>query len=232
MHIEDLDTPAVIIDLDIMERNLARLAEYAAGNRLCLRPHTKTHKIPEIARLQIERGAAGITVAKPGEARVMVDGGVQDLMIGYPLVTRKKADVAAQLALECQLCVSLDSVEAIRALDAAAQQHSSRIGVLVEIDVGFHRCGVPTPELAVSLARETLMYPRLEFLGLMFYPGHLGKPPEEQGAAIAEVNRTLDAFYQEFHSAGIEIPVVSGGSTPTAYRSHLFHGVTEIRPGM
>lgn len=232
MHVEDLDTPAVIIDLDIMERNLARLAQYAASNHLSLRPHTKTHKIPEIARLQIEGGAVGVTVAKPGEARVMVNGGVRDLMIAYPLVTSQKADTAAQLAGECQLRVSLDSVEAIRALGAAAQRRGSRIGVLVEIDVGFHRCGVPTPQLAVALARETLTYGHIEFLGLMFYPGHLGKPVGEQAAAIAEVNQTLDSFYQAFHSAGIETPVVSGGSTPTAYRSHLFHGVTEIRPGM
>jgi D-serine deaminase-like pyridoxal phosphate-dependent protein len=232
MHVEELDTPAVIIDLDIMERNLARLAEYAAAQHLNLRPHTKTHKIPEIARLQIEGGAAGITVAKPGEGRVMVEGGVRDLMVAYPLVTPKKADVAAQLARECQLRVSLDSAEAIDALGEAASRYGSRIGVLVEIDVGFHRCGVATPDLAVSLARKTLMYSHLQFLGLMFYPGHLGKPPDEQGSAIDEVNRTLDEFYQAFHSAGIEIPVISGGSTPTAYRSHLFHGVTEIRPGM
>jgi D-serine deaminase-like pyridoxal phosphate-dependent protein len=232
MHIEDLDTPAVVIDLDIMDRNLARLAEYAAGNHLNLRPHTKTHKIPEIAKLQIERGAAGITVAKPGEARVMVEGGVADLMIAYPLVTSKKADRAAELARECQLRVSLDSVEAIHALGDAAGRYGSRIGTLVEFDVGFHRCGVTTPELAISLAREVLLCPQLDFLGLMFYPGHLGRPPEEQAAAIEEVNRTLDEFYQAFHTAGIEIRVVSGGSTPTAYRSHLFHGVTEIRPGM
>jgi D-serine deaminase-like pyridoxal phosphate-dependent protein len=232
MHIEELDTPAVVIDLDIMERNLARLAQYTANNHLNLRPHTKTHKIPEIARLQIEGGAAGVTVAKPGEARVMVNDGIEDLMIAYPIVTATKADVAAQLAGECKLRASLDSVEAIRALGEATQRHGSRIGVLIEIDVGFHRCGVPEPELAVSLSREVLKCPRLEFLGLMFYPGHLGKPPQEQAAAIAEVNRTLDAFYQAFRSAGIDIPVVSGGSTPTAYRSHLFCGVTEIRPGM
>lgn len=232
MRIEDLDTPAVVIDLDIMERNLARLSEYSKSSNIALRPHTKTHKIPDIAKMQISGGACGVTVAKPGEARVMVSGGVADLMIGYPLVTTAKAQTAAELARECRLCVSLDSTEAVNALANAATQAGSRIGILVEIDVGFHRCGVPTPQEAVALARQVMRHPGLDFLGLMFYPGHLGKPPAEQPSLIAEVNRILDSFYQAFHDEHIELRVISGGSTPTAYRSHEFAGVTEIRPGM
>lgn len=232
MLIEELDTPALVIDLDVMERNIQRLAQYAAANNLNLRPHTKTHKIPEIAKLQIAAGATGVTVAKPGEARVMADEDVRDLMIAYPLVTPAKADHAAQLARECQLRVSLDSPEAIAALGSASLRYDSRIGVLIEIDTGFHRCGVETPESALLLAREVQRHSQLDFLGLMFYPGHLGKPPDEQPAAIEEVNATLESFYRAFQAAGIDLPVVSGGSTPTAFRSHLFNGITEIRPGM
>jgi D-serine deaminase-like pyridoxal phosphate-dependent protein len=232
MRLEDLDTPAVVIDLDIMERNLHRLADYAREKQIALRPHTKTHKIPEIAQKQIAAGACGVTVAKPGEARVMVEGGIPDLMIAYPLATRAKADAAAALAHETRLCVSLDSPEALTAVAEAAGRSGSRIGVLVEIDTGFGRCGVPTPQAAVALAREASRYPKIDFLGLMFYPGHLAKHPSEQGEMIGKVNSVLDSFYQAFHQEHIPLPVVSGGSTPTAYRSHEFSGVTEIRPGM
>lgn len=232
MDIQELDTPAVVIDLDVMERNLARMAEYAKSKQIALRPHTKTHKSPEIAKLQIDAGAVGITVAKPGEARVMAAGGIHDLMIGYPLVTAAKAQTAAELAGECQLTVSLDSEEAIRALADAASRTGNSIDILVEIDVGFRRCGVALPEQAVALAKQILRSPKLNFRGLMFYPGHLAKAPEEQPPLIAEVNRTLSQFYEAFRSEQIKIPIISGGSTPTALRSHLFDGVTEIRPGM
>lgn len=232
MRIEELDTPAVVIDLEIMERNLARMAAYAKSKNIALRPHTKTHKIPEIAKAQIASGACGIVVAKPGEARVMSEGGLSNIMVGYPLVTPAKAQTAADLARENTICVSLDSPEAIAALGEAAAKAGSRIGVLVEIDTGFHRCGVETPQQAISLAREAHRYSNLEFLGLMFYPGNLAKPPEEQPTLISEVNRLLDSYYQAFRNERIDIRVVSGGSTPTACRSHEFTGVTEIRPGM
>jgi D-serine deaminase-like pyridoxal phosphate-dependent protein len=232
MDIQELDTPAVIVDLDVMERNLAQMAEYTKSKRIALRPHTKTHKNSEIANLQIGGGAVGVTVAKPGEARVMVTGGVGDLMIAYPLVTPPKAQTAAELAGECKLTISLDSKEAIDVLADAVSRTGDPIDVLVEIDVGFRRCGVALPEQAVQLARQALRSPKLNFCGLMFYPGNLAKPPAEQPPLIAEVNRTLAQFYEAFQKEQIEIPVISGGSTPTALRSHLFDGVTEIRPGM
>lgn len=232
MRIEELDTPAVVIDLDIMERNLARMASYAKSKNLALRPHTKTHKIPDIAKAQIAASGAGIVVAKPGEARVMAATGVGNIMIAYPLVTAAKAQAAADLARQHTICVSVDSAEAIDALGNAAAKAGSRIGLLIEIDTGFHRCGVETPREAVTLARRALSHANLDFLGLMFYPGHLAKSPEEQPALITGVNGILDSFYQAFRDERIDIKVVSGGSTPTALRSHEFSGVTEIRPGM
>ena len=232
MTIDELETPAVLVDLDVMERNLARLASYTKKHGLTLRPHTKTHKIPELAKRQIDSGAKGITVAKPGEARVMAEGGLRDIMIAYPLVTPPKARAAAELARDHVIRVSLDSAEALDVLSQAAVAAGSRIGVLVEIDVGFHRCGVGSPEQALSLARHALGLKGLEFRGLMFYPGHLGKSPDEQTAGIADVNRCLAGHYEAFKKAGVEIPVVSGGSTATAYHSHEFTGVNEIRPGM
>ena len=192
MTIDELETPAVLVDLDVMERNLARLASYTRKHSLTIRPHTKTHKIPELARRQIESGAKGITVAKPGEARVMAEGGLRDIMLAYPLVTPPKARVAAELARDSAICVSMDSVEALDALSQAGLAAGRRIGALVEIDVGFHRCGVGSPEQALSLARHAIGLRGLEFRGLMFYPGQLGKLPDEQTAGIADVEPLLD----------------------------------------
>jgi D-serine deaminase-like pyridoxal phosphate-dependent protein len=222
MTIDQLDTPAVLVDLDRLERNIDRMGAYAREHGLALRPHTKTHKNVEIAKRQLAAGAHGITVAKPGEAAVMASGGIDDIMVAYPIVSTQKASRLAELAERTRLRVSLDSVEAVRCLRA------TDIGILVEVDVGFGRCGVATAEDALKIAREA--GPRFE--GLMFYPGHMAKPAAEQGSLIADANRRLEAHYDAFRRAGIEIRTVSGGSTPTAFRSHEFSGVTEIRPGM
>jgi D-serine deaminase-like pyridoxal phosphate-dependent protein len=171
--IADLDTPAVLIDLDVTERNMRRLASYCREKGLRLRPHTKTHKIPELAQMQLELGACGITVAKPSEARVMVEAGIQDVLVAYPIVSDLKAKELAQLADTARITVSLDSIEAAMALSRQASAHGVRIHVMVEIDVGFRRCGVSTEQEALSLARRVMDLPGLEFQGLMFYPGHM-----------------------------------------------------------
>ena len=232
MTIQELDTPAVIIDLDVVERNIKRLAEYCREHGLQLRPHTKTHKNAGIALQQMAAGACGITVAKTGEAEVMAAAGVHDILIAYPIVTPAKAERVARLARDSKIRVSLDSDLAAECLSAAAAAAGAEIGILVEIDVGFGRCGVGSPADSVALARRIGSMPGLRFDGLMFYPGHIRKPVNEQGPMIEEVNRVLRSHYEGFASAGIKISTVSGGSTPTAFRSHEFEGVTEIRPGM
>src|SRR5215204_5126737 len=141
MLIFDLDTPAVIVDLDIMDRNLSRMAAYCREHQLLLRPHTKTHKIPELAKQQIASGATGITVAKIGEAEVMLDAGITDILIAYPIVGAEKTARLARIAERARISVSLDSEEAARAISAAAARQRTTIGVLVEMDVGFGRCG-------------------------------------------------------------------------------------------
>src|ERR1044072_242399 len=120
MLISDLDTPAVIVDLDVMERNLARMSEYCREHQLLLRPHTKTHKIPELAKRQIAGGATGITVAKIGEAEVMLDAGIDDILIAYPIVGPTKTARLARLAEQARLTVSLDSDEVARGLSEAS----------------------------------------------------------------------------------------------------------------
>lgn len=232
MIISELETPAVVIDLDIMDRNLARLAEYARAHQLRLRPHTKSHKIPELAKRQIASGATGITVAKLGEADVMLAAGITDILIAYPIVGAEKTARLAQMAERAAITVALDSEAAAREISAAAAKHGTKIGLLVEMDVGFNRCGLSNESDLITLARTISDLPAVEFKGLMFFPGQFTVAADERAALRAQVNEFLDRSFAAFERAGVPLAIVSGGSTPTAYESHLFHGVSEMRPGM
>lgn len=232
MFIADLETPAVVVDLDVMERNLSRMAEYCHSHNLRLRPHTKSHKIPELAKRQLAHGAHGITVAKIGEAEVMLDAGFTDIMIAYPIIGTGKAEKLVDLATRAEITVSLDSVEVARAISAEATTRDARIGILVELDVGFHRCGVTNENEVLAIARAVADLPGLEFNGLMFFPGHLQVPEKERGELRVAVNDFLERSLAKLEDAGLPVAIVSGGSTPTAREGHLFTGVNEIRPGM
>ncbi len=232
MLITELDTPSVVVDLDVMERNLSRMADYCAARNIKLRPHTKSHKIPELAKRQIQSGAYGITVAKIDEAEVMLDSGSPNMLIAYPIVGKLKATRMAKLAERVKLEVSLDSEEAAKAVSEAASAQNVKIGILVELDVGFRRCGLANEEDALALACKVSGLPGLEFRGLMFFPGHFMVGPETRASLIGPVNALLDRTLEKFSQAKVPISIISGGSTPTAYDAHLFHGVNEIRPGM
>jgi D-serine deaminase-like pyridoxal phosphate-dependent protein len=232
MHISDLETPAVVVDLDVMDRNLTRMAAYCREQKLLLRPHTKSHKIPELAKRQLAGGATGITVAKLGEAEVMLNAGITDILIAYPIVGEKKTAHLARLAEEATITVALDSEAAARGVSAAAERQGTTIKVLVEMDVGFGRCGLGNEKDLLALAQTIADLPAVEFRGVMFFPGHFGVGPEQRAALRVQVNDFLDRTLETFARAGVLIPIVSGGSTPSAYESELFHGVNEVRPGM
>jgi D-serine deaminase-like pyridoxal phosphate-dependent protein len=232
MHIWELETPAVVVDLDVMERNLSRMGDYCREQQLLLRPHTKSHKIPELAKRQLASGATGITVAKIGEAEVMLDAGITDILIAYPIVGAEKAQRLARIAERARISVALDSEEAARAISAAAARQGTKIGILCEIDVGFGRCGLSNEADLLTLARKITALPALEFKGLMFFPGHFGVGPEQRAALRVQVNEQLNRCLEAFARADLPLPIVSGGSTPTAYESDLFQGVNEVRPGM
>jgi len=232
VDIDELDTPAVIVDLDVMEKNLTRLATYCREHNLNLRPHTKTHKIPALACMQLEHGAIGITVAKVGEAEVMAACGINDILVAYPIVTPEKALRLAALAERTQISISLDSTEAAEVLSKRAREQGVNFSLLVEVDIGFHRCGVSDEKAAVTLAKTIANLKNVHFSGIMFYPGHMLVKPESQSALLRPVNESLDRTLSALDRAGLSARVVSGGSTPTAYRSREFHGVTEVRPGM
>jgi len=232
MHISELDTPSVLLDLDIMERNMKRMAEYSASAGVALRPHIKTHKIPELARMQVALGAVGITAAKPGEAVVMSAGGLTDIFVAYPIISAKKADTLLALSATTRLCVSIDSFEAAECLARSSAAHNYDLSILVEIDVGFGRCGVQSAQAAVDLALQIERLQGAHFGGLMFYPGHMMVPLEKQNELLPVVNGVVESAYDALIKAGLRIDVVSGGSTPMARRSREFSHLTEIRPGM
>ena len=220
----------LISDLDIMDRNLSRMAGYCREHQLLLRPHTKTHKIPGLAKRQIASGATGITVAKLGEAEVMLDAGITDMLIAYPIVGPKKTMRLAQLAERASMAVSLDSEEVARGISEATGERT-KIGVLIELDVGFGRCGLSDEADVLALARKIAGLRGLEFRGLMFFPGHFGVMPDERAAMRVRVNDFLKRTLEVLSDAGLPASIVSGGSTPTAYEGSLFYGVNEVRPG-
>jgi D-serine deaminase-like pyridoxal phosphate-dependent protein len=232
MLVSELETPAVIVDLDVMERNLSRMANYCLSQNIKLRPHTKSHKIPELARLQLDSGATGITVAKLGEAEVMIKAGITDILVAYPVVGKDKGTRLAELAEHANIMVSLDSEEAARAVSAGTTTRGVRVGILVELDVGFRRCGIANENDLLVLAQKVSALPGLEFKGLMFFPGQFVVGPKERRILLDQVNSQLARTLERFERSGLPISIVSGGSTPTAYDAHLFRGVNEVRPGM
>jgi D-serine deaminase-like pyridoxal phosphate-dependent protein len=231
MKVEDLETPAAIVDLEILEDNIDRMAKYCRAHKLKLRPHTKTHKTPAIAQMQIESGSYGITVAKVGEAEVMARSGVRDLLVAYPVVGQRKLERLAALACEHRITVGLDSVEVAQGISVAAREAGCPIRVLLEFDVGMGRCGIQTVEKWVQSAQEIARLPRLEFGGLMLHAGHIWSSPREQPRQLEELTRSIEEILEAARTSGLECADVSGGNTPTAYSSHLVKGLTEIRPG-
>ena len=227
----DLETPALLIDLDRLERNLDRAADYARAHGLRLRPHTKTHKTPEIGRMQLDRGAAGLTVAKVGEAEVMIDAETPDLLVAYPILGRRKLERLADVARRTRVTVAFDSVEVLEGLAEVAAAQGVRFGALVEANLGMDRAGLaPGPEL-MALAARVAAAPGLELDGVAFYPGHVWPPDETAESDFEQVRQGVIRLHEDFRAAGLPLGVVSGGSSPTLFRSHEIEGLNEIRPG-
>jgi D-serine deaminase-like pyridoxal phosphate-dependent protein len=228
--ITDLPTPFILLDAPTVRRNLARMAQYAAEHGLKLRPHTKTHKSPFLGKLQMELGATGLTVAKPGEALVM-SAVADDLFMAYPPLNAERCDELAKLAREKTVRVGIDSAFAADQIGAAARRNSTTVGVLVDLDVGLHRTGVQSPQEALALAQHISRAPGLRLDGLMIYPGHVPGTGPTVEPALAAVDALVAETLGLFRRDGLAASIVSGGSTPTAYHSHKITGQTEIRPG-
>lgn len=228
---EDLETPFLAVDLDRLERNLSLQAEYAREHRLGVWPHTKTHKSLVLARRQLGWGAEGLTVAKTGEAEVMARAGCRRLLVAYPVWGEGKWRRLAELAADAEVTVAVDSAAVAEGLSAAARARGVTLRILVDIDVGFQRTGVPGPEAALFLAQRIGRLRALSVDGLFFYPGHVRSAPAEQTTALAAISAVIDGAIALFDRSGICRERVSGGSTPTGRTSHLIAGQTETRPG-
>ncbi|MFF5205731.1 alanine racemase [Streptosporangium sp. NPDC000396] len=217
------DTPALVVDLDIVEANIAEMAAVAERHAVRLRPHAKAHKMPDLARLQLDAGAAGITCAKLGEAEVMADAGFDDILLAYPVVGPLKLDRLRALRERARVRVSLDSVEVAEGLSALGG-----IEVLVEVDTGLGRLGRPPGEPTARLVRDIARIPGIEVVGLLTHAGHSYRAADPRAAAVHEVSSLVE-------TAGLcrdlGLREISVGSTPTARHAAAVPGVTEIRPG-
>ncbi len=231
MDVYELPTPALTVDLDILEKNLDRMAAYCRKQGLGLRPHTKTHKTPEVARWQMERGAVGLTVAKVGEAEVMAEAGFDKILVAYPVWGQDKIARLAKLAHDLEILVSLDSAATAEALSNAAHAVGATFGILVEFDSGLGRCGLPPGPECVDLARKIDKLPGTRFRGLMTFPGNIWGTSEEREQETHKVAARFASVMEAFSQAGMEVEIVSGGSTPSAFMSQQMPGLTEIRPG-
>ena len=228
--LDALETPAPLVDLDRLARNLDSMAGFATIHGLALRPHIKTHKSTRIAAEQLDRGAVGVTCATPYEAEVMSEV-CADILVAYPPVGAPRVHRLLGISPSVRLTVALDSEKAVQELAGAAREHDRPVSVYVELDFGMHRVGVQTVEEAITLARLVRQSAPLEYAGIAFYPGHIREHAAQQDAALEKLSAQVSGAVAQMDRAGVRPRTVSGGSTPTAWRSHEIAGVTEIRPG-
>jgi len=230
--IEALPTPSVLVDLDVVERNVGRMAARARTAGVRLRPHTKTHKCPELARLQRAAGAHGLCVAKVGEAERFAAAGFDDLFLAYPVVGEDKARRLLALSDRVRLAVGTDSLDGARSLGTPFQEAGRTLDVLLKVDVGYGRVGV-RPEEALAVARRIAHVRGLRLRGVFTHAGHAyeARTPEGVGRIARQEGQRLARVAERLRQAGLRIEEVSVGSTPTAARAMEVGGVTECRPG-
>ena len=219
MDISRLETPVAIVDLDKLRANIVKLQDYLDEHGIANRPHVKTHKIPEIAHMQIKAGAAGITCQKLGEAEVMAQAGIDDIFLPYNIIGDVKLERLMRLARRVKIKVTADSEFVVHGLSRAANNQAFELPVLVEFDTGLKRCGVQTPQEAAELATRIARSPALRFAGVMTYPSNEQTDPF--------VQQTKDLLQQ----GGMKVDIVSGGGTPHMWQAHTHQEVTEHRAG-
>ena len=240
MLVEDLDTPAFVIDLDVLERNIQSMADHARQFGVALRPHAKTHKTVEIARQQLAAGALGLTLAKIGEVEGMLDAAasageplpLEDVLIAYPIIGASKLARLLDLGQRLSVSISLDSAEAARQLGEAAHARGQQIGVLVEVNTGANRCGTLPGEPTLTLARQVASTPGLTFRGIMTHEGQAyAASPVTLREISQQAGRLMVQIAESLRADGLETPMVSVGSTPSARHIAEVPGLTEVRPG-
>jgi D-serine deaminase-like pyridoxal phosphate-dependent protein len=229
----ELDTPALIIDLDALERNIRKMAEFFEPLQAKLRPHAKTHKSPIIAKKQIDAGAIGITCAKLGEAEVMVSNGINDVLIANQIVGKRKIERLVNLAKKAKITVAVDSFENVDEISKFSSKEGVSIGVLIEVNVGMNRCGVEHGLPALKLANHILRKNGVEFKGLMGYEGHavMVENFQERRSIVERAMKLLMSTKDLLENEGIKVEVVSAGGTGTYNITGKYQGVTEVQAG-
>lgn len=229
----EIDTPALLIDLDVMERNIATMSAFFRDRPASLRPHFKSPKAPAIATRLLAAGAIGMTCAKVGEAEVLVQHGVRDILIANQVVGPQKIARLVGLARQADMMVAVDCTENVDALSAAAASAKLTIRILVEVDIGMHRCGARSPAAAVDLARHVQHCKSLRLAGLMGYEGHAVMIPEraERQRLTQDAMAALTAAADAVRSAGLPVEIISAGGTGTYDLTGVQPGVTEIQAG-
>jgi len=232
MRLAEVDTPALILDLDAFETNLKRLADAVPG-RVRVRAHAKTHKCPDIGRRQVAAGAVGVCCQKVSEAEAMVEGGIEDVLVSNEIVGAAKLERLAALARRARLGVCVDNAENVRALDAAMQRAGARIDTYVELDLGARRCGVAPGEPALALARAVAAAPGLRFAGLQAYHGraqHM-RSMEERQSVIVRASEFVLQTKNLLKKANLPCPIVTGAGSGT-FMFEVERGAwDEIQPG-
>lgn len=228
-----IDTPQLVVSEEILHRNIAEMAAFARSIKVNLRPHIKTHKSLEIARLQVAAGAIGITCAKVGEAEVMVnEGGIDDVLLAYPIVGALKYERIVALMEKARIAVAVDGSTAIETIARAMTQHERTIDIYLEVNTGQNRSGVMWGDEAVSFAQMIDKQPNLKLAGIMTHEGHVAFGGVDEIAAEAKAaGEKMVETAERIRNHGIELPTVSVGSTPAARLTPTVAGVTEMRPG-
>ncbi|HSD03271.1 MAG TPA: alanine racemase [Gaiellales bacterium] len=229
--VEELPTPIAVVDLDRLEANIARLAGYAREHGIALWPHAKTHKMPPVARMQLAAGAAGLTVAKVGEAEVFARHHLGPLLLHYPVYGTDAWHRLAEVADGMPLTVAVDSYEAAEPLAGAMAAAAVSAEALVEIDVGLHRTGVESAAAACALAERLDGLAGIEVAGISCFPGHVRGPAADVARKLADVEAILAEAVSRFAAAGLRCDRVSGGCTPAMTMTHLTPSVNELRAG-
>lgn len=233
-HKSTIDTPALLLDVEAMERNLKKMADFFTGKDVQLRPHVKLCRAtPQLAKKQIAAGAIGCTCAKLSEAEVLASSGIENILIANQVVGPVKLERLVKLAGICQVMVAVDNPENVNALSLCAQSHGVEIGALVEVNIGHNRCGVAPFGPTLELSKLVLDKPGLKFMGLMGYDGHctLKVTEEERETLSLEANNLLVEVHDFLENSGVGVEIVSGSGTFTYRFASQVQGITEIQAG-
>ena len=219
MHINELETPTLLVEHTVLEANVQRMANYCKQHEINLRVHVKSHKSPMIAYKQMDAGACGIVCQKVSEAEVFADTGFHDILIPYNIVGQEKRDRLMLLAERISISVAADSLIVAEGISQAAKNAGCQVPILIEMDTGGKRCGTQTPQATVEFGKQIVDLPHVTLAGVMTFP----TPPSCRPYLL----ETLDLFER----AGIPVPIVSGGGTPNAFQTHEIPEITELRVG-